>query len=573
MRLLPAKAPADLRRLAVALLAVFNAACTAPVPTPRLLVLVVIDQFPRELLDRFGPLFGAGGFRRLLEQGADFTDCHHEMLGTFTGPGHAVAVSGAYPVETGIVHNAWYSRRAGRVVHCVADESHRIVGLRVASDDREGAAPPPSLSATVGDVLRLATGMRAKVVSVAIKARSAVLLGGQHPNGAYWFDENTCSFVTSTYYARELPAWAAEFNAAAPCERYIGGKWTKVRADVDYERWADVDDAPYERPAHGMGRTFPHEIGELSGEGAGAERYAAVAASPFGNELLFELGRAAIEGEELGRDDVPDLLALGLSSNDLVGHAFGPHSQEVLDITLRTDRLLADFLAFLDARIGKDRWAVVLTSDHGIAPVPEYLERRGLLPVREDHYRRSSTAFRIAVSEALARRFFASGSPPEEFRNVIEAWIQPFVYVNPGASALLPQPFSFDDLLEAVREETLRLEGVRRVYVRSERPALASSQESLDRRAYRSWHPENGGDLLVVMEPYWLDTETAATTHGSFYRYDTHVPMILYGAGVRPGRFARPTEVVDLAPTLARLLRVMPPPMSQGRVLSEAVRD
>jgi arylsulfatase A-like enzyme len=264
---------------------------------------------------------------------------------------------------------------------------------------------------------------------------------------------------------------------------------------------------------------------------------------------------------------------LGLSSNDLVGHGFGPHSQEVLDITLRTDQLLAELLEYLDDRVGKHRWTLIVTSDHGIAPVPEYLERQGVLPERSDHYRRSNTAFRTAVTHALAQRFFRSAQPPAAFRNVIEAWVQPFVYVNPAAGAALPKPLAFDDLLEAVRDETRKLDGVHRVYVRRERMGLATSGDPIDRRAYRSWHAENGGDLLVVMEPYWLDAETMATTHGSPYRYDTHVPMIWYGAGVRAGRYSRPVEVADVAPTLAQLLGVTSPPMSQGRPLREALQD
>jgi predicted AlkP superfamily pyrophosphatase or phosphodiesterase len=546
---------------------------------PRLVVLVSIDQFPREYLDRFGRVFATGGFRRLLEQGADYRECHHEHLATFTGPGHAVMLTGAYPVHTGIVDNSWYSRAAGREVGCVEDARATTVCSPSAQADepsQTGVAPPASLSTTVGDALRLGTDMRARVVSAAIKERSAVLMGGQRPNGAYWFDARTCTFVTSTYYMDRLPGWLDQVNARQLCKPYVGQSWSKVRSDLDYARYADTDDAVYERPPFGLGRTFPHPIKEVIRNGANAmhrekDRYNAVVSTPAGGDVLLQLAVAAIDGEQLGADDVPDILALGFSSNDIVGHAYGTQSQEVLDVTLRTDRTIAQLVDTLDAKIGRDRWLLVLTSDHGIAPIPEYLEQQRLIPAREDHYRRTGDAARSIVERALAQRFFATAAPPPTFRNFITAWLPPFVYVSPQTPAVLPGTPSFDELLHAVRDETMKLDGVKRVYVRGERFALAVSNDPFDRRVYRSWHAENGGDLVVVMDPYWLDTESAATTHGSPYRYDTHVPMLLYGAGVRAGRYDRPVAVVDLAVTLSRVLGVTPPPMSEGEVLREAL--
>jgi predicted AlkP superfamily pyrophosphatase or phosphodiesterase len=547
---------------------------------PRLVVLVAIDQLPREYLDRFATLFGDGGFRRVLAEGADYRACHHDYLGTFTGPGHSVMLTGAYPVHTGIVDNSWFSRLAQREVGCVEDDRSTIVrspAARVDGGAEPGVAPPATFSTSVGDALRVATGMRARVVSAALKDRSAVFMGGQRPSGAYWFDSRTCTFVTSTFYAERLPTWLDQLNGRSLCRPYLDHPWTKLRTDLDYTRHADVDDAPYERPLFGFGRTFPHPIKEyIRSDGdvgkRDRDRYISVVASPAGGELLLEFATAAIAGESLGADEVPDILALGFSNNDLVGHPFGMHSQEVLDVTLRTDRMLAQLMERLDATVGQDRWLLVLTSDHGAAPTPEYLERHRILPTREDHYRRTSTTMQETVEQALRRRYFGAGSPPPEFPGFFAAWLAPFVYVNPQTPASLPGRPSFDDLLEAVREETMKVDGIARVYVRGERSALARSADRLDRRAYRSWHPGNGGDLIVVSDPYWLDTETVATTHGSPYAYDTHVPMVLMGTGIQPGRYDRTVAVVDLAATLARVLGVSPPPMCEGEVLHEALR-
>jgi len=555
-----------------------SAAHAAP---PRLVVLVSLDQFPREYLDRFGPLFGSDGFRRLLGRGADFRNCHHEYFTTFTGPGHSVMLTGAYPADTGIVDNTWYSREQRRVVPCVADDRFpllRSTPVAVSDQPLSGVAPPLSLSTTVGDALRSATGMRSKVISLSLKDRAAVLMGGQRPDGAYWFDSRTCTFVTSTYYMSALPDWVAAFNAEQPCVRYVGGAWTKLDPKVDYTQFADADDAPYEGDNYGLGRAFPHPVNEFVRGGVDAldrdkDRYSAVTTSPFGSEMLFRFAKTAVAKEDLGRDAVPDLLALSFSSTDLVGHLYGPHSQEVLDMALRTDRLLADLMQFLDERIGRNQWLLALTSDHGVAPVPGYLERLGMLPPRADRYRFDSRRAAKKVDRVLRTRFFRSEEAPQNFPGFIEAWVGPFVYVNRAVPDALPGRVSFDDLLSAVRAKIENLDGVKRVYTRAELPALTASRDWVEQGVARSWHADNGGDLMVQLQPHWFDAiPPAATTHGGPYRYDTHVPMVLYGPGVRSGHFDRAVAAADLASTLARVLGVTRPPYDRGQPLREALR-
>jgi arylsulfatase A-like enzyme len=556
-----------------------GAAFAAATAAPRLLVVVSIDQFPADYLNRFAPLFERGGFRRLEDGGADFRDCIHDHAQTLTGPGHSIMLSGAYPVMSGVIGNWWYSRAAAGMVGCVEGDRYRIVGDAAGAPTSPGISPLAMRSTTVGDVLRAATGGRAKVVSVSIKDRGAVMMGGQRPSGCFWFDVTTCRFVTSTYYAESLPGWVEDFDSGRPCARYVGRQWTKLRADVDYDQWADLDDVPYERPAFGLGVAFPHPIAEVAAAPGAAEprryRYAAVAGSPFGNDLLLLFAEAAVDGEKLGADDVPDVLTVSFSSNDYVGHQYGPNSQEVMDTTLRTDRTLAELMKFLDRRIGAGRWTLALTSDHGVAPVPEYLEKIGVLVSREDHHRIDDGAMRAEVERRLARRFFGADRPPKGFPGLFEAWdgrTMPFVYVDRRAAEALPHPVSFDALLQAIAREIETFDGVARVYRRSERASLAASRDPFDRRVYRSWNEANGGDLFVLLDPYWLDVgPRAATSHGTPYSYDMHVPMLLYGRGIRPGRYDRPVAVVDLAATLARLLGVEPPPLNEGEPLREAL--
>ncbi len=549
---------------------------------PRLVVVIVLDQFPREYLDRFAPLFDKAGFRRLLTGGADFRSCEQDQFITLTGPGHAVMLTGAYGVHNGIVGNWWYSRTKQKIVSCVKDSRFSLVvppDPLFPADRPRGASPLASMATTVGDVLRSATALRARVLSLSIKDRGAVLLGGRRPSGAYWYEPRTCSFVTSSYYSSRLADWVIDFDRAQPCGRYVGHLWTKLRPDLDYGHFADADDVPYERDEYGLGRTFPHPVGEwikpTADRGAGDQnRYTAVVDTPFGNELLLRFAEVAVDGEQLGRDAVPDLLTLSFSSVDNVGHLYGPHSQEMLDTVLRMDRLLADFMHFLDAKVGRQQWVLVLTSDHGVAPIPERLERLGILPARANHYRFKTKHAREQVEGALKQRFFGAAGPPKDFPGFFEAWnrrTEPFVYVNHRALNRLPGQMSFDRLLDAIKKEIGKLDGVARVYSRSERGLLAASQDPTEQRAYRSWPAENGGDLLIQLQSYWVGRQ-AATTHGTPYRYDTHVPMLLYGRGISAGHFDRPVAVVDLASTVARILAVEPPPLDEGRPLFEALK-
>jgi predicted AlkP superfamily pyrophosphatase or phosphodiesterase len=470
------------------------------------------------------------------------------------------------------------------VVECTEDERYPILnseGTGVEPAGTQGVSPQPLLTPTVGDVLRIETEMRAKVVSLAIKDRAAVLLGGWRPNGAYWYDPGTCHFTTATYYMQSLPEWLIRFNDSRPCDPYVGQSWTKLLPDVDYEVFAAADDLPYERPSYGLRTTFPHRVDEIlatTPESAGASpyRYAAVVGSPFGNDLLLRLARAAVEGEELGADEIPDLLALGLSSNDYVGHMYGPQSQEVADITLRTDRQLDDLMQYLDQKVGTGAWTLLLTSDHGIAPIPEHLEVLGTLPTRADHHRLDVHAARPKIEQRLSKRFFSSDSPPADFAGFLEAWNDatfPFVYLNRAVLSQLPGKVSFTDFQAIVAAEIEKLDGVASVYTRSEREELGCNADIFAKRAYRAWHQERGGDLLIQLHPYWLPLSTRfATTHGAPYSYDTRVPMLVFGAGVQPGRYLRPVEAIDAASTVAGLLRISRPAADQGRPLAEALR-
>jgi hypothetical protein len=342
------------------LLAAVLAVLLLPVPThaadqparPQLVVLVYFDQFRGDYLDRWKSEFGEGGFKRLVADGAHFTNCHYPYAYTVTAAGHASVATGCVPADHGVVGNDWYDRAIGKSVNCVGSDRHEQVPARTQAgtdeDEKKGArggvSPDRLLKPTVADALKLGTGGKGKVVALSLKNRGAALPGGKSPDACYWMDGGTGLFVTSTCYRDGLHPWVAEFNKTKPAERWHGKTWDRFRTDLDYARLSGPDDAAGEgKGAAGQGRAFPHPF-EPTDPKVKPAYLSAVYTSPFGNELLLELAEKAITTESLGADDVPDLLSLSFSSNDAVGHAWGPDSQEVLDVTLRSDRVMKRLL-------------------------------------------------------------------------------------------------------------------------------------------------------------------------------------------------------------------------------------
>ncbi len=523
---------------------------------PRLIVLVVIDQLREEYLLRFEPFFGDGGFRRLLAHGAVFTNCQYEQAPTVTAPGHATIATGTTPTIHGIINNEWYDRETGQVVTSVSDPSRRLVGTA----SGRASSPHRLLGTTLADELRLSTNFRSKVIALSYKDRSAILLGGKLANLALWFDETSGSFITSDYYASALPEWATRFNAARPADRYFGARWEKAFPEAAYALAAS-DDRPEETPLPGGGRTFPHHLtGGLAQPGPAF--YTAFTFTPFANEVLVELAKRTIEGEQLGRDESPDLLAISFSTNDLVGHYFGPDSQEVADLTLRTDRALASLLAYLDSRLGSE-YVLALTADHGVAPIPEYVAR-----LRLGGRRIPPTTVRQAIEEALSARF---GEGPWIESKALPLLSSGFVYLD--REAIARKHLDIAEVERIAAEAALKIPGIARAYTRTHLLVGHPHGEAIGRRVAASFHPLRSPDVTLVSEPFaFISGSRTGTTHGSPYSYDAHVPLILFGRWIAPGIYRHACTPADLAPTLAALLRIEFPAGATGRILQEALR-
>ena len=520
---------------------------------PKLVLVIVVDQFRYDYLERFSDLFGNGGFKRLMNQGAFFTNANYDYVPTFTACGHAAIFTGSIPAQNGIVGNAFFDRDSGKLRAMVTDDSAHLVTAAGASQNNGAASPRDLVGTTIGDQMRLASNFQSKVVAVSLKDRSAVLPGGQRPNGAFWYSEGNGEFVSSDYYSKELPAWVKKFDVANKADKYFGMKWERILPAAAYSR-AQAENLPMQKSP--LGSNFPYVM--TAGEAKpGPKFYNAFTYSPFASEYLEDFGKAALDAESLGADEFPDLLSISFSAPDLTGHAFGPDSQEIVDTYARLDRVIADLLSFVDKRVGLANTIIAVTGDHGVLPVPEYLKSKGY-----DAGRVASREVTDAANKALGARF-------GEGKWVI-SFVNDQIYLD--HKLLADKKVNPADAERLAGEAALAVSGVASYFTRTQIMEGRVPASPVSRRVTNGFYPKRSGDVWLITKPmYFFSEGEIATTHGSPYNYDTHVPIILVGAGVLPGRYNVACSPSDIAPTLAALLAVEPPANRTGRVLAEAL--
>lgn len=509
----------------IALLATFSEARAQP-EKPRLAVLIAFDQLRGDYLTRWQELFEDGGFRRLQKEGAWFQNCNYPYAVTVTGAGHASLGTGAVPAKHGIIGNDWFDRRAGVPVYCVASERYQRVPPSEGKKKAMGVSPGRLLQPTLADALKDATGGKGKVVSLSTKDRSAVLMVGTRPDACYWFDNG--QFVTSTFYRDQPHSWVSDYNQSRPGDRWFGTDWTKLRPTLDYARYSGPDDVAGEGTGQGQGRTFPHPM-SAGDKTPGDRYYRALYSSPFGNDLILELAKRAVNAEGLGSRDVPDLLCLSFSNNDPVGHVWGPDSQEVLDVTLRSDLIVRDLLTFLDAKVGKGRYVLALSADHGVCPLPEVSRSQGkdALRISADALRKQASDFLTATFKDQRESWFAPMQPADEA-------IYPWAYLN--RPMLRERGLDASAVEQALADWLKKQPGIQTAYTRTQLEKGIDKDDRIGQMVARSYHPDRAGDVAVIVKPYTLVTPyLTGTTHGTPHDYDTHVPLLVFGAGVRPG--------------------------------------
>jgi predicted AlkP superfamily pyrophosphatase or phosphodiesterase len=526
-----------------------RASAQAPA-VPRLVVLVVVDGLGYEYLMRHAGVLGKDGFRRLLDQSANFVDARFPFTGTRTATGHASLVTGALPSIHGIIANGYFDRTVGDEVDFESDGDVRIVGRPAGVPDTPGVSPARLIGSTFADELREGTAKRARIVSLSVKARAAAMMGGRRPNGVYWMDEETGKVVTSSYYRQDLPAWVAAVNTRFDADKQFGMTWDRLMPKQVYDQFGQ-DDQPGEEPLHGT-RVFPHKItGGL--QTPGPDFYDALTNGPYGNQLLTDLALSALDGEQLGADEVPDLLAVSFSGHDNVGHPFGPDSHEVLDIFLRLDQQLATLLGALDKKL-RDRYAVLLTADHGLTPLVEISRAAGFKADRMHPDKLS------AVVETRLDAEFGVGD-----------WVRYFddenLYLNRELATQLNAPF--ERVCRSAGEALMAVDGVEAYLMASDQVMAAASKDPRLMALAMWFHPKRSGDVVILVSRYSLMRDDPdGTAHGSSYNFDAHVPLLAYRCGIPAGTWRHPVTPLDVAATLSVLCGVGIPSDSQGHPLT-----
>jgi hypothetical protein len=519
---------------------------------PRLAVLVVFDQLRGDYLTRWDELFEEGGFHRLEKEGAWFQNCHYNYANTFTGAGHASLATGCSPDKHGIVGNEWYEPANKSYAYCAASGRYEQVpavpGIELARAEL-GISPERLLAPTLGEALKQATQGKGRVVSLSLKDAAAVMLGGRKPDACYWLDMSSGAFITSTYYRDRLHPWLAEFNKAGVADRWFGKEWTRLRPKLDYVKHSGPDDVEGEGIGVGQGRTFPHPFDGGLGKNKLAY-YSQLYNSPQGNELLLELAKRAIEAEKLGKGDVPDLLCLSFSSNDAVGHSWGPDSQEVLDTTLRSDLIVKELLDWLDAKVGKGRYVLALTADHGVCPLPEVSQKQG-----KEAARLSTFSIAGKTENFLRENFGAKNDIETQW---VEVFAYPWLYLN--QAAITKYKLKPAEVEASLVRWIGKQGGVEAAYGRAQLTKGVPAEDVLGEKVRRSFQPDRCGDVAVVFKPYHIVySRFSGTTHGTPHSYDTHVPLLIYGPGVRSGVRREAIVPQAAAAILARSIGIEPP--------------
>jgi predicted AlkP superfamily pyrophosphatase or phosphodiesterase len=525
---------------------------------PRLVVLVAVDQLATWVLEPALRWCGEDGFRRLQRDGVSFPRCAFRHACTETGPGHATLVTGTSARGHGIIGNTWADPTGGRSVYCVEDPELRRIGTNGPAGDG-GRGPRHLLAPTLGETMRAHFGENAKVVSIAWKDRSAILMAGRAADAVLWVDTTNGEFVTSSHYAEALPEWALALNRQPLAHRWFGQTWDRIGPA---EAYADlVDDQAWEGRNPLGHRRLPQAI--TGGEAKPGSAFVGhMYLSPFANELVEAAALAALDAEQLGRDDVPDLLCIGFSANDSVGHQYGPQSVEIRDLTLRTDRQIARLLQALDQKVGAGRYVLILSADHGIAPIPEAAASAGIGISRARALQ--SVVAALAAGEQALR--ITLGVPPSGKwiqRSGIDLWID-------------RKPFEGRDARELANARRIaagaiaRVPGIRAAVACDDLATPSAPDDPVLRALWHAQHPRRAADLAVALEPY-SNPSTTPAMHGMPYPYDQEVPLLVIGAGVRPGtRCAAPVSP-GLAAVLAAHLLGIPKPADADAEIPDGV--
>jgi len=523
----------------IATCALLSAQKSSSTPTqlerPKLVVGIVVDQMRWDYLYRFYSKYGNGGFKRLLNDGFACQNTMINYIPSVTAIGHSTIFTGSVPSIHGIAGNDWIDTKTNKSVYCTDDPTEKGVG----SDTKAGKMSPRKLLATtITDELRMATNFQSKVVGVSLKDRASIIPAGHNPTGAFWLDDATGRFITSTYYMNELPAWVNAFNESKPIDKLLSNGWNTL-LPIDKYTESTADDVPWEGILKGANRpAFPYDVKKAYDLDHGSLRQ-----MPFGNTLTLQFARAAVDGYQLGQTNTCDFLTINCASTDYSGHLVGPNAIEIEDVYLRLDRDLAAFFSYLDQKVGKGNFLVFLTADHGAAHAEGFLEANkiptGLL----------SKGFDNAIGDMLQKRFGANGlvSAVDNFQ----------VYFNKDRIDSLA--LDFDKIKAATVEFLQKQEGIQYA-ADQDKIATTSIPDVIKEMMINGYNQQRSGSVVMITKPGWLPYYSkTGTTHSVWNPYDTHIPLIFMGWKVRPGQTTQALHMTDISATIAAMLHIQMP--------------
>ena len=512
---------------------------------PKLVVGIVVDQMRYDYLTRFYNKYGEGGFKRMINEGFNCKNNHFNYVPTYTGPGHASVYTGTTPKFHGIIANDWYDKSIKESVYCASDNKVKSVGT---SGDEGEMSPSRMLTTSFADENRLFTQMRGKTIGISLKDRGAILPAGHTANAAYWFHgKDEGNWITSTFYMNDLPDWVKNFNSSDKADSYLK-EWNTLY-DISTYTESGSDLNTFEGGFKGKETaTFPYQLRELKDANGG---YDILKAVPYGNSLTTDFAIAAIEGEQLGQDNITDVLAVSFSSTDYVGHNFGVNSKEVEDTYLRLDIDIARLLKVLDEKVGKGNYTVFLSSDHGAVDVPSYLQSLKIPAGYFDGkiFKEKLTAFMIST--------FKDSELIENISNTQ-------IFLNREKIKTLN--LDLDDVQESIVNEIISYENIDKAYTASSMNQTNFTQ-GIEELLQNGYNQKRSGDIIYVLNPSVISYSKTGSTHGSGLNYDTHVPLLFFGKGIRKGETLQKTEITDIAPTISALLGISFPNGAIGQPL------
>lgn len=527
-----------------------NTPASLTVARPKLVVGIVIDQMRWDFLYRYYDRYAAdGGFKRFLNQGFSCENTMIPYVPTVTACGHTCIYTGSVPSIHGIAGNGWFDTQKNRSVYCTEDSSVATVGA--AAGAAGSMSPRNMLVTTVCDELKLATNFRSKVIGVALKDRGGILPAGHTANAAYWYDSRNGNWITSTYYMKELPKWVQDFNAQKLVDKYYALGWNTLYAANTYVQ-STADEKSYEGTPFGADQKgFPYNLKQFS-----TTNYGAIASTPYGNSLTIEMAKAAVNNEQLGGDDITDILAVSFSSPDYIGHAFGPNSIEQEDDYLRLDKDLGSFFNFLDAKVGKNQYLVFLSADHAVAHVPGFMKEHNLPGGIAN-----SGKWMQDLSKILQDKFGTSKLILGNYNHQL--------YLNHP----LIDSLKLDEtaVKKSIIQYLIRQPEVGQVFDLDKLMEVPLTAQQRDMVA-NGYNQRLSGDIEVMLQSNYMEGGATGTTHSAWNPYDAHIPLLFYGWQIKPGKTNRETYMTDIAPTIAAMLRIQMPSGSIGKVIEEVTK-